>query len=139
MKEILVHNSYGSFNISIKCAIEFLKRKFELIVTSVDERGYVYVRDIEFDVYSDFEQYREDPMLIDIVREFGEYDEYNNAYDELLIETYDDENYSYRIDEYEGLETLVLEPLIREDKIKELHYDFDKLMEYIKSTGVTVK
>ena len=144
MKEILIYKWHGGFEIPVVCAVEFLKRKFGLEVTSLDPNSWVEVGTDRYHLDRDFNKYREDPILIEIIKEFGEYSlSDNDLVDKpFRIESYDDENYSYRIDEsdeYGGFETLVLEPLIREDKIKELHQDFDKLMEYIKSTGVAVK
>ena len=79
----------------------------------------------------DWEIDRCDPILIQVLKEFGvENDDLNDDCTGLYIQEFDD-RYNYWIEEYDGLETLHLK--IREDTLRELirKGDEEEIVEYV--------
>ena len=111
MKEIVLNGCYGGFRLPDKV----MNRYHEL---GGKEECYWKVD-------------RCDPILIKILKEFGvENGELNDDCTELYIHEFDD-RYDYRIEDYDGVETLHL--TIREEVLHELirKGDEEEIVEYV--------
>ena len=97
--EILLNDCYGGFGVSEK-ALELYNERSGNDVTYIS--GYEG-------------NFRVDPILIDIVKELG--DAANDEYSELRIDHVPD-GYGYKIEEYDGLETLHL--IVTEEHLRKL-------------------
>lgn len=116
MGKVVLNCCYGGFGLSPLA----IKRFKEL-------SGY------EFDEY---ECDRHDPNLIKVVEELGK--EADTSYSRLIIREYDDENFEYWINEYDGIETLMLEAVVSEKKLKECD-SIKGIIRYLESLGIKVK
>lgn len=111
MKEIVLNGCYGGFRLPDKV----MDRYHEL--GGKEKWGW------EVD--------RCDPILIQILKEFGIEDgELTDDCTELYIQEFDD-RYNYRIEDYDGIESLHLK--IREDVLRELirKGDEEEIVEYV--------
>lgn len=116
MTKVVLSECFGGFGLSEK-AYEFLGLPWD---------GFGYA-------YNNYEM-RTDPKLIECVETLGE--EANGEYAELEIEEYDDYNYDYCIDDYDGLESLGLTPKVHKTELKTM--TTDEIAEYLTSLGITV-
>lgn len=123
MKEIVVSNSYGS-------GFYFANR---MIYDWMNEHGCAELIEQEEGiitscVYYYFNCSRDNEILVECVKELGE---------ELTgyrVVEYDDNLYTYEIDEYDGLESLRLIPIINIDKIMTMSKD--EIIEYFNSLDI---
>lgn len=109
MKEIVLNGCYGGFGLS------------DMVMNRYHELGGKENYGWEVD--------RCDPILIQILKEFG-VGELDDDCTELYIQEFDD-RYDYRIEDYDGIETLHLK--IREDVLRELirKGDEEEIVEYV--------
>ena len=112
MKKVVLNNCYGGFSLSKK-ACKFLGLKPSDYLAS-----RLYVRD--------------DPKLVECIEVLGE--EANGLCADLVIVEYDDLNYRYDIDNHDGLESLVLVPIVQMSKI--VGKTADEVSEYLRSLGI---
>lgn len=115
MKKVVLNGCFGGFGLSQK-AYEYLGLEWD---------GFGHCDDFD----------RDDKTLVACVEALGE--EANGDDANLIIEEYDDENYTYYIDDYDGLETLVTEPLVREDKLRDK--SLYGIMDYLSALGINVR
>lgn len=113
--KVIINTDFGGFGLSKK-ALELYKQR-----TGTEKRMPTYCE----------EEYRDDPDMVSIVEELGE--EANDKFANLEVVEIPDE-YSYAIDEYDGLEHIILK--IREDSLRELIRlgNEDDIVEYVKKT-----
>ena len=113
--KVIINTDFGGFGLSRK-ALELYKQR-----TGTEKRMPTYGE----------EEYRDDPVMVSIVEELGE--EANDKYADLEVVDIPDE-YNYTIDEYDGLEHIILK--IREDRLRELIRlgNEDSIVEYVKKT-----
>ena len=114
MKKVVLNKCFGGFGLSPK-AYEFLGMPW-------DGYGFAY------------ENRRDDPKLVECVEVLGE--EANGMYAELVVEEYDDYNYTHRIGEYDGWESLVLSPIVHTSKIESM--TSDEIIEYLITLGIQI-
>lgn len=112
MKKVVLNNCYGGFSLSEK-ACKFLGLKLS---------DYLASR-----LYS-----RDDPKLVECIEVLGE--EANGLCADLVIVEYDDRNYTYDIDNNDGLESLVLVPIVHMSKI--IGKTVGQVAEYLGSLGI---
>ena len=135
MKKVIINACYGGYGWSKPAIIEYLKRKgahikFVRSVGPINNRmdinatqeEYLLDRSLDVHISADgflFSEYgidREDSVAIALLEEKGS--RYcSGGCSELRIEEYDDELYSYYIDEYDGSETLCKTPSIPKRRI----------------------
>lgn len=114
MKKIVLNNCFGGFGLSRK-AYEFLGLPWD---------GFGHARNIS----------REDPRLVECVEILGK--EANGTFADLVVDVYDDYNYTYQISEYDGVEDLVLSPIVHKSKIETM--TVNEIVEYLKSLSIRV-
>ena len=114
MKKIVLNNCFGGFELSRK-AYEFLGLPWD---------GFGHGHNIS----------REDPRLVKCVETLGK--EANGECAELVIAEYDDYNYACQIDDYDGLESLGLSPIVHKAKIETMNVN--EIIEYLKSLHIRV-
>lgn len=114
MKKVVLNNCFGGFCLSPK-AYEFLGLPWD---------GFGHAEE--------YDRRRDDPKLVECVEVLGE--EANGWCAELVVEEYDDYNYTYGIGEYDGLESLNLSPIVHVSKIKTM--STDEIVEYLTSLGI---
>ena len=114
--KVIINTDFGGFGLSKRC--------FELYEQRTGKSRDDEDRD---------ENYREDPVMISIVEELGM--ESNGMFSSLEVVEVPDE-YIYDIDEYYGLEHIVLK--IREDYLRNLIRldNEDDIINYVKKTQV---
>lgn len=115
MKKVVLNGCYGGFSLSEK-AYNFLNIAWD---------GYGY----------DFMNDRENPKLVECVEKLGE--DANGSCANLYIEEYDDENFIYEIDDYDGCESLILIPVVSEKRLVNCNSIYE-IVEYLKSLNITV-
>lgn len=116
MQKVVLNKCFGGYSLS-KEACDFLGLKFP-------EYGYGY------HYYND----RTNPRLVECVETLGE--KANGGCADLEIEEYDDYNYDYYISEYDGAESLHLEPKVHKTKLQSMRTN--EIVEYLTSLGITV-
>lgn len=116
MKKIVLNGCYGGFSLS--------KEAYEYMGLEWDGYGFKFEGD------------RENPKLIDCVEKLGE--RANGRCANLFIDEYDDENFDCWIDEYDGVESLMLEPVVSEKRLAECKSATD-IIAYLKSLNIKVK
>ena len=122
MKKVVINACYGGFGISEQAKEDLAKKKG----MSVDDIS-IYLFDMD----------RDDTDLISLIEEKGvEY--VNGELSSLTVEEYDEEKYSYSINEYDGWESLELIPIVSEKKIAECASS-SEIMDYLESLGIEVK
>ena len=159
MKKVVLNGCFGGFGLSTLALVEILKRKGKTpyVFEEVGHKKYV-LRDIN-DVYNgnvngygtfvydnpeqnpngyywSYSFDRDDVDLIAVVEELGE--KANCSCADLYIEEYDDENYIYSIDEYDGNESLELIPVVSEKRLEKCK-STKEIVDYLKSLGINVK
>ena len=113
--KVIINTDFGGFGISEK-AFELYKQR----------TGFESLPSHRCDEY-----YRDDPIMISVIEELAE--EGNDRYSSLeVVEIPDD--YGYAIDEYDGLETIIL--CIKEKRLRELIRlgNENDIVEYVKRT-----
>lgn len=120
MKKVVLNNCYGGFGLSEVGATEILKRKG----SSEDWHRLAY--GIE----------RHDTDLIAVLEELGAA-VVGDDYSELVIEEYDEENFTYEINEYDGWESLELIPVVSEKRVAACG-STKEIMDYLESLGINV-
>lgn len=122
MKKIIINRCFGGFAFSEK-AFKLINEKKGL--TESDENYFRSAWD---------ERLRFDPDAISVLEEYGA-DFCNGGCAKLLIEEFDDTMYDFRIDEYDGLESLELLPSIPEETIRACK-STDEIVDILKKVGV---
>ena len=118
MRKIVLNCSIGGFGLSPLATKKLMERKGKKLN--------------DFD----FNELRNDPDLIAIVEELK--DKADAPYSNLVIEEYDDKNFTYHIDNYDGFESLRLEPVVSE-KILDECKNTREVINYLKSLNINVK
>lgn len=116
MAKVVLNKCYGGFGLS--------KEAYEYMGLEWDKYGFKFDND------------RENPKLIECVEALGE--KANGSYANLFVDEYDDENFTYWIDEYDGVESLMLEPVVSEKRLSECK-STKEIVEYLKSLDIIVK
>lgn len=114
--KVLYNTCYGGFGVSQKAIDLFNERRPEAHVE-----------------YSfEMEEYRSDPILIDIVNELGE--EARRSCSKLAVAEFPD-GYDYWIEDYDGVETV--HTLVKEDYLRELIRlgNEDDIVNYVMNAG----
>ena len=114
MKKVVLNYCFGGYGLS--------EEAYEFLGLPWDEFGYEYEHD------------RENPKLVECVETLGE--KANGYCAELGVEEYDDYNYTYIIDEYDGSESLVLIPIVHKSKIETM--TVDEIVAYLTSLDIRV-
>jgi hypothetical protein len=106
MTKIVLNSNFSSFGLSTNAKLEYYKRAgYEVVLT---EKGmntnYDVITDVKtgYTLYED-DIYRNDPILVDIVEEWGE--EANGDHSKLRIVDIPDD-VDWTIEEYDGRETV---------------------------------
>jgi hypothetical protein len=161
MAKVVLNGCYGGYGLSTLAMVEVLKRKGKTPYVFKKEFGteekvlcetenyeerengkhyffYVYDnKEMNYDgYYSDYDFERNDPDVIAVVEELG--DKANGYCASLFIDEYDDENFTYWIDEYDGIESLMLEPVVSEKRLAECK-STKEIVEYLESININVK
>lgn len=89
-----------------------------------------------FDYLPEDFEIRTDERAINIVEKYENC--CNGHCANISIEEYDDENFEYEIDEYDGFESLILKPIINLDKILSISNKED-LRKYFEELNIKVK
>lgn len=137
MKEVVLNGCYGGFGVSKEGILEILKRKGLTVIKETGDR-FIYTF-----LASDGKEYgghsfdREDAELIAAIKECGS-DFMSSSCASLDVEEYDEENFTYWIDEYDGIETLMLEPVVSESKLAKCK-NVEEIMDYLESLDIYVK
>lgn len=116
MKKVVINSCFGGYGLSKK-AYEFLGKEW-------DKYGYAYAGYV----------CRSDPKLVECVETLGE--AANGECAELKVVEYDDYNFTHQIDEYDGLESLMLIPQVHKSKLETL--TTSEITEYLTSLGIQV-
>ena len=138
MAKIVINRCYGGFGVSKNGTLEILRRKGLFVVAdNSEEFGYSYLASDGNEYHNFyFEDKRDDPELISAIEELGsEFMSSKSA--NLAIAEYDEENFTYSIDEYDGYESLVPVPFVSEKKLSECK-GVEEIMNYIESLGIKV-
>lgn len=116
MKKVVLNGCFGGFGLS--------KEAYEFMGLAWDGYGFKFSGD------------RDNPKLIHCVETLG--DKANGSCASLYIEEYDEENFDYYIDEYDGNEDLELIPVVSEKRLAECKTT-SEIVEYLKSLDIRVK
>ena len=128
MTRIVLNGCYGGFHLS-ETAVEWLSKAAEKQLSACN------VEEIPFD---DNDDGRTNPLLVKCVEELGS--KANGPCSKLYIDEFDEQLYDYWIDEYDGMESLLLFPKIRRSQVAKFleTRDLDGLMNYLKEKKVHV-
>lgn len=119
MKKVVINTCFGGFSLSEK-AYEFL--------------GLVWNKDYDYGIAFSEEDKRDDPRLIECIEQLGH--EADGYCANLEVVEYDDYNYDYSINDYDGLEALCLSPKVHRSKLN--YMTINDISEYLVSLGITV-
>lgn len=137
MREVVLNCCYGGFGVSKEGILEVLKRKGLTAIKETGDRFCYRFLASNGEEYGKYSFDREDAELIAAIKECGS--EYMSAScASLEIEEYDDENFTYWIDEYDGVETLMLDPVVSECKLANCK-SVEEIMAYLESLDIRVK
>ena len=114
MKKVVLNGCFGGYGLS--------KEAYDFLGIPWDGYGYDFIDD------------RENPKLIECVETLGE--KASGYYAGLYVEEYDDYNYTYTIDEYDGSESLVLHPIIHKKDIETMNAE--EIIEHLINLGIEV-
>ena len=139
MKKVVLNGCFGGFGLSKEAVLAILKRK-GIEVDRVEEDRYdrfaIYSTNEErYSSYS-FEENRDDEDLVAVVEELDT--KANSSCAKLYIDEYDEENFDYCIDEYDGSESLELIPVVSEKRLAECKTT-SEIVEYLQSLDIRVK
>ena len=117
MKKIVMNYCYGGFVIS-----DWAKKQLGIEDSVCDE------------------WFRQDPRLIELIEKYGS-EACSHSCSSLDIEEYDDDEFDFEIDEYDGAEMLKLIPIIKKDIIGKFvrNGDVDGLLDYLERKKVNLK
>jgi hypothetical protein len=138
MRKVVLNGCFGGFSLSKEAVLSILGRK-GIEVDRVEEDRYrnftIYASNgNHYSSYS-FSGDRDDEDLVAVVEELE--DKANGSCASLYIDEYDDENFVYSIDEYDGSEDLELTPVVLEKKL--IGKTTREIVEYLKSLDIIVK
>lgn len=139
MKKVVLNGCYGGFGLSKDAVLAILNRKgIEVARVEEGDYGRWKIYDVDGEYYSSyaFGGERDDEDLVAVVEELGE--KANGSCAELYIDEYDEENYNYDIDEYDGAENLITIPVVSEKRLAECK-NTSEIVEYLRSLDITVK
>lgn len=137
MKEVVLNNCYGGFCVSKEGILEVLKRKGLTVIKETGDKILYRFLASDGNEYGKFSFDREDAELIAAIKECGS-KFMSDSYASLEVEEYDDENFTYWIDEYDGIETLMLDPIVSESKLANCK-NIEEIMDYLESLDIRVK
>lgn len=136
MKEVVLNNCYGGFGVSKEGVLEILKRKGLTVVKESGDGLYRFLAS-DGNEYGRYSFDREDADLIAAIKECGS-KFMSSSCASLNVEEYDDENFTYWIDEYDGVETLMLDPVVSESKLSNCK-NVQEIIAYLESLDINVK
>ena len=139
MKKRVLNGCFGGFGLSKEGTLAVLERKgIRVDRVEEDEYGFFKVYDSNGKEYSSyaFDDDRDDEDLVAVVEELDE--KADDSCSCLYIDEYDEENFDYYIDEYDGNESLNLIPVVSEKKLAECKTT-SEIVEYLKSLDIRVK
>ena len=139
MKKIVLNGCFGGFSLSKEGTLAILERKgIGVVKVEEDRYGYFTIHASNGEEYysHSFDDIRDDEDLVAVVEELGE--KANGSCASLYIDEYDEENFDYYIDEYDGSENLDLIPVVTEKRLSECKTT-SEIVEYLKSLNIQVK
>lgn len=137
MKKVVLNSCYGGFGVSKEGVLEVLKRKGLTVVEETGDKFLYRFLASDGNEYGKFSFDREDTELIAAIKECGSKFMSDDC-SFLEIEEYDDENFTYWIDEYDGVESLMLEPVVSESKLVNCK-SVEEIIDYLESLNIYVK
>lgn len=153
MKKVVVNACYGGYGWSNTAINEYLKRKGIKHKYTIEsgssywpcpeeeclhtETGQILVeKEGIWTPFFGFEIERDDEVAVSVLEDLGS-KACSNIYSQLRIEEYDDTKYTYEVDEYDGLERLILIPIVTEDFLRS--HTTDEIVAYLDEVGVLTK
>lgn len=136
MKKVIVNRCYGGYGWSNTAINEYLNRAGIECRYMVDSDKIFVKREGVWTPFYDFLIERDDEVAISVLEDLG-WKACSNIYSHLCIEEYDDTKYTYEISEYDGLEQLILTPIVTEDFLRS--HTIDEIIAYLDETGVLTK
>jgi hypothetical protein len=157
MTKLILNECFGGYGWSNKATLEYVRRKGlnatfhctkrendKLVYPEITEEQYLaqddatsktYIYDAHIRVdgkeITSHDIARDDPIAIQLLEEFGT-EFCSGRYAELYICGYDETKYVAHIDEYDGFESLMLEPIFTEEMVRACS-SIDEVVDLIKS------
>ena len=116
MKKVVINDCFGGYGLS--------EEAYKFLGLTWDRYGYAYEN------YTD----RCDPKLVECVETLGE--KASGSCANLVVKEYDETKFSYWISDYDGAETLYLEPIVRKSVIRSMSHD--EIIDYLESLNIQV-
>lgn len=104
---------------------------------STEDYGDTFDKTYNQKLFGKYSFERTDTELIACIEKFGS-EFMSSDCASLYIDEYDEENFDYYIDEYEGSETLCTTPVVSEKRLREMK-NVDDIMDYLESIYIKVR
>ena len=104
---------------------------------STEDYGEMFDKTSSHKLFGESSFERTDAELISCIEKFGS-EFMSDDCAALYIDEYDEENFDYYIDEYDGSETLCTIPVVSEKRLREME-NVDDIMDYLESIDITVR